>query len=145
MNILKTSTICAAAFMLAGCAYVSAQQSPYTQSQCDPSTLVTSTNASVGVYYATAKMTNSIGGIWITPSNGVTSCTFQDVSGFALPYTWSAIVVRHSDYHSFVTTNSTPLIFTATNTTSYSFTVYVNSPTPPPTNGQMLTLQAQWQ
>jgi hypothetical protein len=51
-------------------------------------------------------------------------------------------VVRKSDQFPWCDTNS--VNFPATNTTSYSLTVYVKSPVPPPTNGQPMNLQITW-
>lgn len=142
---LKTSKIAfVAALLLAGFMHVCAFAQQYTQKQFDLAALSTNINPKLGTYYAIAQMTNSAGTYWITPSNGVSSCTFQDVSGFPPPYTWAAMV-QSRNFHQFVATNNTPLTFPATNTMSYTLTVYVTSPLPPPTNGQALTLQAQWQ
>ena len=143
---LKTSTIiCAAAIMMTGFMGCSEYAQQYTQTQGDPATLTTNTSPYAGVYYATSHMTNSTGGSWITPSNGVSSCTFQDASGFQPPFTWSVVVIRHIDGVKWCTNNNNSLTFPVTNSTSYQITEYVNSAPPPPTNGQPLMLQAQWQ
>lgn len=96
-----------------------------------------------GTYNGFAKMTNSAGTFWITPPAGTTSGTFTDASGFASPYVSVASVVRKSDNVKWCYTNS--VTFTATNTQQYSLTVYVKSTLPPPTNGQPMTLQINWQ
>ena len=99
------------------------------------------TSSCSGTYYAFAKMTNGSGGVWLTPPTNVTSGTFTDLSGFPAPYS-SAVIVERRDLKSWCGTNS--LTFPATNTTTYSVTVYVTSPAPPPTNGQPLNVSVTW-
>lgn len=133
--------VCAAAVLAAGlngCA--TAQQSP-TQ-QTDMATITTGTNVHVGIFYATAKMTNGTGTFYITPPAGTQTGAFSDISGFPSPYSSSLVVTRKSDQFNWFTNNNT-VTFPATNS-SYSLTAYVTSLTPPPTNGQKLTLQIQW-
>jgi hypothetical protein len=100
------------------------------------------TNTCAGTYYAFAKMTNGSGGVWLTPPVKTTSGVFADLSGFPSPYSSAVIVTRRSDGNPWCGTNG--LTFPATNTTSYSITVYVTSQTPPPTNGQPLNLSVTW-
>jgi hypothetical protein len=96
-----------------------------------------------GVYTGYSKMTNSTGGIWITPPTNTTSGTFTNASGFPPPYVSIALAVRKSDSMTWCGTNS--VTFPATNSTSYQLTVYVKNTPPPPTNGQPTTLQIIWQ
>jgi hypothetical protein len=90
-----------------------------------------------------AKMTNSIGSIWITPPTNTSSGTFTDASGFGAPYVSVAYVERKSDGASWCGTNS--VTFPATNSASYQLVVYVKNTPPPPTNGQPMSLQITWQ
>jgi len=96
----------------------------------------------IGKYYAYAKITNSAGSIWITPPTNTTSGTFTDISNFSTNYTSGVLVTRKKDLVTWCGTNS--VTFPATNSTSYQMTAYVTSQTPPPTNGQPLTLQIVW-
>jgi hypothetical protein len=96
-----------------------------------------------GAYTGYAKLTNSTGGIWITPPTNTSSGTFTDASGFSAPYVSVASVQRKSDGASWCGTNS--VTFPATNSTSYQLMVVVKSTPPPPTNGQPMSLQITWQ
>ena len=113
-----------------------------------PATVVNSGGGTVtcgGVpktYYGIAKMTNSVGGTWLTPTAGSTNGVFSDLSGFPAPYSSVVVVTRKRDL--FTWCGSGTVSFPATNTTSYQLTVYTTSTPPPPTNGQPLTLQVQW-
>jgi hypothetical protein len=128
--------VCAAALVLAGFAgFIKADQT-----ETIPCVTGQNTNSCAGVYYACAKMTNSAGAVWITPPAGTKTGTFTDASGFPSPYTSSAVVMRKSDQKTWCQTNS--ITFPATNS-SYSMVVCITS-TPPPTNGQPMTLQIQW-
>ena len=111
--------------------------------QLDKATTGQGSNSCSGVYYAYAKMTNSTGGLWLTPPAGTTSGIFTDASGFPLPYSSVVQVTRRNDGTTWC--EATSVTFPATNTTSYQLIVYVTSPTPPPTNGQPMTLEIQWQ
>ena len=143
MNILKTSTICAAAITAVGCAGLGvAQQS--TQTEILPATMGTGSNTYIGTYYAMVKATNSAGSILISPTNGVQSCTLQDISGYPAPYSSSLVATRKSDGHCWYTNNNNSLTFPVTNGINYTMCAYVNSMPPPPTNGQPITLQIQW-
>lgn len=95
-----------------------------------------------GTYKGYAKMTNSSGTFWITPPAGTTNGTLTDASGFSAPYVSVAVAKRKSD--SFIWCGTNSVTFTATNTQQYALTVYVKSTTPPPTNGQPMTLQITW-
>ena len=99
------------------------------------------TNAYVGVYYGIAKMTNGSQSFWITPPANTTNGTLTDISGFGPPYSSVVYAANLSAKH-WCGTNT--VTFPATNTTMYTLTVYIKS-TPPPTNGQPITLQINWQ
>ena len=112
--------------------------------QDDPATVATLTNSCAGKYYAYAKMTNAAGGIWITPPTNivVSSGTLTDQSGFSAPYSSYAVVQKKGTLAYSCGSNS--VTFSATNTASYQLEVVVTSPTPPPTNGQPMTLHVDW-
>jgi hypothetical protein len=95
-----------------------------------------------GAYTGFAKMTNSTGGLWITPPANTTNGTLTDASGFSAPYASVAYVSRKSDGLTWCDTNS--VTFPATNSTSYQLTIYVKNTPPPPTNGQPMNLQITW-
>lgn len=103
------------------------------------------TNPCAGTYYAYAMMTNDTGSIWITPPTNtvVSSGTLTDVSGFPAPYSSSAVVLPMGSASYLCGSNS--VTFPATNTLKYKLEVVVTSATPPPTNGQPMKLQIQWQ
>lgn len=111
--------------------------------QSIPYTLKSGTLGSCpGSYAGYAKMTNSTGGLWITPPANTTGGTLTDASGFPPPYLSTAYVQRKSDLASWCATNS--VSFPATNSTSYELAVYVKSTSSPPTNTQPLVLQITW-
>jgi hypothetical protein len=112
------------------------QQIPFT-------TKTVSGSGCPGDYTGYAKMTNSAGGIWITPPTNTTSGTLTDASGFGAPYVSVASVQRKSDSVSWCGTNT--VTFPATNSTSYQLMIVVKNTPPPPTNGQPMTLQITWQ
>jgi len=109
-----------------------------------PATMSSGSNSYAGSYYAFVRATNSSGGLWIVPSNGVQSCTVSDISGFSAPYASMLIAARKDGAHTWYTNKNCSLIFPVTNTISYSINLYVTSVPPPPTNGQPLTLQIMW-
>jgi len=96
-----------------------------------------------GSYSGYGKMTNGIGGFWITPPANATSGTLTDASGFPSPYVSLAYVMRRSDQVSWCGTNS--VTFPATNSTTYQLMVVVKNTPPPPTNGQPMNLQIIWE
>ena len=106
-------------------------------------TVTKGSTSCVGTYYAYAKATNSAGSIWITPpSNTNTSGTFTDIStNISTNYSSTVLVTRKKDGVAWCGTNS--VTFPATNSTSYQMISYVTSQ-PPPTNGQLQTLQIVW-
>ena len=115
----------------------------WADSQGDPAKMSIGTNSVFGKYYAYAKITNGTGGYWIKPDTNIVvrSGTLTDISGFPAPYGSYATALP------FGSTNccsSNSVTFPATNTLTYQLTVYVTSPTPPPTNNQPMTLQIQW-
>jgi hypothetical protein len=95
-----------------------------------------------GAYTGFAKMTNSTGSFWITPPTNTTTGTLTDISGFSAPYTSVACVKSRTGLN-WCETNS--VSFPATNSTSYTLTICVKSPLPPPTNGQPVNIQITWQ
>jgi len=95
-----------------------------------------------GSYTGYAKMTNNAGTIWIAPPTNAVSGTLTDASGFPSPYVSVACVLRN-DLTTWCGTNS--VTFPATNSKTYSLSVYVKNTPPPPTNGQPMTLQITWQ
>jgi hypothetical protein len=99
----------------------------------------------IGTYYAYAKMTNSSGTYWLTPPAGTTNGIFKDASGFPAPYASATTVIRRSDLTSWCANTTNGVSFPASSSTTYTMTVYVNSQTPPPTNGQPMKLQVTWQ
>ena len=107
--------------------------------QSDKALSAIGNNACAGNFNATAKMTNSTGGSWLTPPAGKTNGTFADASGFAVPYKSVVLVTRKSDLATWCATNS--VTFPASSSASYSLAVYVTSTLPPPTNGQPMALQ----
>lgn len=140
----KTSKIvCVGAIMMAGFINLAvAQQS--TQTQPLPATFSSGSNTYIGTYYAWVKATNSAGSILIMPTNGVQSCTIQDVSGYPSPYSSAFVVQRKSDGHWWYTNNNNSLTFPVAHGTNYTICLYVSSAPPPPTNGQPIMLQIQW-
>jgi hypothetical protein len=134
--------VCAAAVLFAGFAIGMADQ----QTQKDLPTMgkVTGTGCP-GTYYALARMTNSTGLFWLTPTAGATNGIFKDVSGFPHPYASSTEVVQRSDGTLWCSTSTNGVSFPVSSSTSYSMVVYVTSKNPPPTNGQPLVLQVTWQ
>jgi hypothetical protein len=96
-----------------------------------------------GAYTGYAKMTNNVGGFWITPPTNAVSGTLTDASGFPSPYVSVAYVMRKSDLVTWCGTNS--VTFPATSSTSYELFVYIKNTPPPPTNGQPMNLQIAWQ
>jgi hypothetical protein len=107
--------------------------------QSDKPTIGQGSNGTCGgTYYASARMTNSSGGFWITPPTNATSGVFQDATGLPAPYSSVVLVSRKTNPAQWCGTNS--VTFPVTNST-YSLYVFVTS-TPPPTN--MLILQVSW-
>lgn len=147
MKMNKTSKIIfVAALLLAGFMGCGAFAQQYTETQGDLATLGTNINKYIGVYYAIAKMTNSINGTFnVQPPANTTNGTFKDTSGFTVPpYASSLVVYCRNTAQTWHTNNNNSLTFTATNTMTYTLTAFVNSSLPPPTNGQTITLQVQW-
>jgi hypothetical protein len=102
------------------------------------------TMSCVGRYYAYAKMTNDVGSIWIKPPTNIVvrSGTLTDISRFPSPYSSYAVV---QPFGGTLSCASNSVTFSATNTQLYELTIFVANPPPPPTNGQFMTLQIQWQ
>jgi hypothetical protein len=127
---------------VAGCAGLSGLGGTGTQTV--PFTLKNGgsiTNACPGVFYGYAKMTNSTGTFWITPPTNTASGTLTDVSGFGPPYA-SFACVNCNNFTTWCHSNS--VTFPVASKLEYTLTVYVTS-TPPPTNGQPISLQITWQ
>jgi hypothetical protein len=116
-----------------------------TTQQSDPAIAGPGTPPCGGsTYYARANMTNGFGMFWLTPTGNISSCTFTDATGLASPYSSALSVTRKSDFNSWCSNNTHGLVFPATNTDSYSLTMYVTSKTPTITNGQPMILKATW-
>jgi hypothetical protein len=93
-------------------------------------------------YYGTVSFTNGAGSIWIKPTNGVTSFTFSDTSGFPAPYKSVVIGMNKTTYQMYGTNTLTNVVtFAVATNYSYSLTLYVTNVPPPPTNGQLITMQ----
>ena len=133
---LAQFTVAAVAGLMACLALADQQNDPFTAQSGG------SGSGCPGTYTGLAKMTNGAS-LWFTPPTNATSGTLTDASGFAAPYVSVASVKRKSDLVTWCDTNS--VTFPATNSTTYSLTVYVKSPLPPPTNGQPMTLKITWQ
>jgi hypothetical protein len=123
--------------VVAGVAWADQQAIPFTKKSGG------SGSGCPGAYTGYAKITNSTGGLWITPPTNAVSGTLTDASGFPAPYVSVGYVIRKSDLVTWCGTNS--VTFPATNSTSYELFVYVKNTPPPPTNGQPMTLQITWQ
>jgi hypothetical protein len=115
----------------------------WAQDQMAPFTMKTGTGAGcVGSFLGYARMTNSIGTLWITPPPNTTSGTFTDLSSFGSNYVSIATVTCLTN----ITTplcESNTITFKASSSAKYEFTVYVKQS--PPTNGEPLNLQVTWQ
>ncbi|HYG21512.1 MAG TPA: hypothetical protein VEH04_01935 [Verrucomicrobiae bacterium] len=99
--------------------------------------------ACVGPYTGFAIITNSASGtIWFTAPAGATNCVVTDSSGFASPYVSVVKAVRRSNLMSWCGTNS--VSFPANAGQQYKFTIFLKSTPPPPTNGQPLVLEVDW-
>jgi len=132
---------CATTLILAGFTTLMA----LADTQKDSVTFMSSSNGCCGTYYAYARMTNDKASTWIKPPTNivVTSGTLTDVSGFPSPYSSHASALKFGA--ATPTCGSNSVTFPATNTSTYQLTVYVKSPTPPPTNSEPMTLQITWQ
>jgi hypothetical protein len=128
--------VCTAAVVLMGIMRCIAAE----VTQGDATAVGSGTDGCLGNYYALAKMTNSSGGFWLTPPTGTHTGTFTNASGIAASS--GVVVIRKSDQTAWCT-NKTSLTFPATNS-SYELILYITSHTPPPTNGQPLSLQVTW-
>lgn len=96
-----------------------------------------------GVYTGYAKYTNSLGELWVTPPTNATTGTLTDASGYPSPYASVACVMRKGTVTPWC--GASGVTFPATNSSTYSLTIYVTSPTPPPGTNQPVTIQIQWQ
>jgi hypothetical protein len=97
----------------------------------------------VGSYSGSAKITNSATGtIWFTPPSGTTNGTATDLSGLSAPYSSVVLAMRKRDMMAWCGSNT--VTFPASSTDQYKFTIYIKNMPPPPTNGQILTLDVQW-
>jgi hypothetical protein len=115
----------------------------WADTECIPFTVSTGQGTGcIGSFTGYAKYTNTAGTLWITPSNGVTSGTFTDTSGYGSNYVSIASVERQSDRMFWCGTNN--VTFPATNTQRYQLVVYVKNTPPPPTNGAPMNLQLNW-
>jgi hypothetical protein len=98
----------------------------------------------VGSYTGYAYITNSATtNIWFTPSSGITNCTITDSSGLSSPY-WSVVRASSKDLI-FSACGTNTVSFPVSSSKQYRFTIYIKNTPPPPTNGQVLTLDVEWQ
>jgi len=101
----------------------------------------------VGTNYGFAKYTNSAGSIVITPSNGIVSMTFADISGFPAPYHSVAVgldTVTLTEYGTNMLTNTITIPVSTnalTTNDSYKLMVYIMNNPPPPSNGVPIVLR----
>lgn len=125
---------------------VTAQRSAMQATSSDPSGAFNNTGGTTtccGSYTGYAFITNSATGtVWFTPPAGTTNCIATDSSGLSSPYV-SVVKAIRSDSLSWCDTNS--VSFPATSSKKYKFIIYLKNTPPPPTNGQVLTLNVQWQ
>ena len=92
--------------------------------------------------YGSVNFTNGTGAIWIKPTNGVTSFTFSDISAYPAPYKSVVIGMNKTTFQVYGTnTLSNVVTFPVASNYSYSLTVYVTNVPPPPTNGQLISMQ----
>jgi hypothetical protein len=142
-KILSIITISGIAGLLAGCAGLGSLGSSQGQSPPYVPQPGGSTNVPCpGVYTGYAKYTNTDGTYWVTPPQGATNCIFSDVSGFPAPYA-SVACVGCNNLKKWC--GPTTVTFPVTGTAKYEFIVYVTSATPPPTNGQPISMNIEWQ
>jgi hypothetical protein len=98
----------------------------------------------VGSYSGSAKITNSATGtLWFTPPAGTTNGTATDATGLSAPYSSVVLAMRKRDM--MIWCGSNTVSFPATSADQYKFTIYIKNTPPPPTNGQVLTLDLSWQ
>jgi hypothetical protein len=72
---------------------------------------------------------------------GTTNGLATDISGLASPYE-SVVKAIRNDGISWCGTNS--VSFPASSSKQYRFYIYIKNTPPPPTNGDALTLDVQW-
>jgi hypothetical protein len=97
-----------------------------------------------GAYNGYTTLTNSSGSWFSPPTNPVpSSCTVTDTTGLGTNFRATFFASRLSDGNTWCATNS--LTIPVTNTDQYQFIEYITSPVPPPTNGQTLSYQLNWQ
>ena len=103
----------------------------------------TNTDSIAGSYYGIEHYTNGAGSFTITPSNGVSSFTFSDISGIPAPYNSWAIGFDKITGGHFPTNNvfTNTVTFSVISSHTYNLTVFIKNPPPPPTNGQAITLK----
>jgi hypothetical protein len=135
--------IVAAGMVLAG---VMVSMSGVPREEAVAFTKSTGVTPGVGTNYGYAKYTNSAGSIVITPSNGVVSFTFADISGFPAPYHSVAIgldSVTGIAYGTNTLTNTVTIPVSTNSVTtndSYKLMVYIMNNPPPPSNGVPIIL-----
>jgi hypothetical protein len=96
-----------------------------------------------GSYTGMAYITNSATGTLVfTPPAGATNCIATDVSGLASPYESVVKVTRTDNLFSTCGTNS--ISFPVSSNKSYKFNIYIKNTPPPPSAGDTLTLDVQW-
>ena|ERR1051326_2389005 len=96
-----------------------------------------------GAFNGSARMTNSNGSVWFTPSpSTITSGTISDPLSPGT-YTSAVEAVRRRDGMKWCGVST--VTFPAAATEQYEFNIYITSPTPPPTANQILSLNVTWQ
>jgi hypothetical protein len=96
-----------------------------------------------GSYVGMTYITNSATGtFWFTPPTGTTNCVATDSSGLASPYESVVKVTRRRDNLSWCNTNN--VSFPASSSEQYRFYIYIKNTPPPPSAGDTLTLDVQW-
>jgi hypothetical protein len=97
-----------------------------------------------GSYSGFANITNdATGTVWFSPPSGTTNCVATDSSGLPSPYVSCIKAIRKGDLVSWCGTSS--VSFPATSNREYKFIIYVKNTPPPPSDGDILTLDIQWQ
>ena len=99
-----------------------------------------------GSYTGLVKFTNSAGTVpltLVTPPLNTTSGTLTDASSFGSNYVSRVYAVRASDFNSWCGTNS--VSFPVSTGDQFYLTIYVKNSPPPPTNGQPIVAQINWQ
>jgi|GEM_PF-3722651 len=101
------------------------------------------TVACVGAFTGSTIITNiSNGSFWFTAPAGSSSCTITDISEIPTPYVSVVRATRKNNGQSWCGTNT--VTFPVLASQQYRFYIYTKNQLPPPTNGQSLALDIQW-